>query len=300
MIGDRVKTIQCVPNFSEGRSEAVIESIVSVADCASDARIIDYSADPDHNRMVVTLLGCPDEIRASVLAAAREAVKSIDLRVHSGAHPRIGALDVVPLVPIKGIGMEECVMLSHAIGKDIADNLSIPVCFYERSATLSHRTNLADIRKGGYERLVSIGMEGDRAPDLGPCRCHETAGVTVVGARGPLVAYNVNLRTEDISAARSIVKSIRSGDLTLKGVKSMSVWLQSRSMVQVSMNLTQPELTPLRDVYAFVLAEAGRLGIEVAGSEIIGAVSVRYLEGTSLQELNLMDFKDSQILENWL
>ena len=291
--------IQCVPNFSEGRNTAVIDSIVGAAREASEAEVADYSFDPDHNRLVVTLLGTPDDIRRAVFVAVSRAVELIDMRSHAGAHPRIGAADVVPLVPVCGITMSECVDLSYEIGKDIAQKLNVPVYFYERSAVLSHRTNLADVRRGGYERLVSAGLEGDRAPDLGPARAHPTAGATVIGARGPLIAYNVNLQSQDIDIAEAIVRKIRSGEARLHGVKSMSVWLAAKSKVQVSMNVTRPDITPLRDVYRFVEAEACGLGVEVAESEIIGVVSRRFLDSTSLEELRADGFKDTQVFENW-
>ena len=293
--------IQCVPNFSEGRDSEVVESIVRAAGRASPVRITDYSSDPDHNRLVVTLLGGPADVRQAVLAAARQAVELIDLRRHTGAHPRIGALDVVPLVPVRGITMHECVELSYDIGKDISEGLGLPVYFYERSAIKSHRVNLADIRRGGYEHLVEEGeLTDDHTPDMGPHEAHLTAGATVVGARGPLVAYNINLDTPDLEVSRAIVKKMRSGEARLEDVKSMSVWLASRGKVQVSMNVTRPDITPLRDVYRYVQAEARNLGVEVAESEIIGLIPRRFLDGTSPEELKAAGFKDSQILDNWL
>ena len=209
-------------------------------------------------------------------------------------------MDVVPLVPIDGITMQECVDLSYEIGRDIAEKLCIPVYFYERSAVLSHRTNLADIRRGGYERLHAGSLRGDRAPDLGPCRAHPTAGASVVGARGPLIAYNVNLDSRDMEVAQAIVRRIRGGEAGLGGVKSMGVWLAAESKAQVSMNITNPDAVSMRDVYLFVESEARKSGVEVAESEIIGVVPRKYLDGTSPQELKAVRFKDSQILDTWL
>jgi len=292
--------IQCVPNFSEGRDPFAVESIVDAAREASAARIVDYSFDPDHNRLVVTFLGGPEEIRLAVFASASKAIELIDMRRHTGAHPRIGAVDVVPLAPIQGITMRECVDLSYEIGRDIADKLGVPVYFYEQSAILSHRVNLADIRRGGYECLRAGSLQGDRAPDLGPCRAHPTAGATVVGARGPLIAYNVNLDSRDMEVAQAIVRKVRSGEAGLEGVKSMSVWLAAKSKAQVSMNITRPDAVSMRDVYLFVEGEARKFGAEVAESEIIGAVPRKYLDGTSPQELKAVRFKDSQILDTWL
>jgi len=293
--------IQCVPNSSEGQDASICEAIVDAARMSSGVTIADFSWDPDHNRMVLSLLGGPEEIRSAVFASAKRAVELIDLRAHGGAHPRLGAVDVVPLVPIRGITMHECVDLSRLIGGDIADELAVPVYFYERSAIKSHRVNLHDIRKGGFEHLVEAEvLTGDHTPDLGPHKAHPSAGAVVIGARGPLIAYNINLDTEDMEIARAIVRKIRSGESGLPGLKSMAVWLASRSLVQVSMNVTKPDVTPLRDVYSFVEAEARTLGVEVAESEIIGLVSRKHLEGTSPEKIKARAFKETQMLEYWL
>ena len=294
------KIIQCVPNFSEGRNLAVIESIVGAMGEASAARLADYSFDPDHNRLVVTILGGPEEVRQSMIAGAEKAVELIDLRVHSGAHPRIGAIDVVPLVPIRGVTMRDCIDLSYRIGRDIAEKLGVPVYYYEKSATATHRTNLPDVRRGGFEKLLETGLNGDRAPDAGPSQLHPSAGATVVGARDPLVAYNINLATQDMEIARSIASKIRNSELGLKGVRSLSVWLATRSLAQVSMNVTRPAITPISDVFSYVESEAHNHGVEVAQSEIIGLVSRRFLGSASPQDLKAFDFKDTQLLETWL
>jgi glutamate formiminotransferase / 5-formyltetrahydrofolate cyclo-ligase len=292
--------VQCVPNFSEGRRPEVVESIVDAARNASSAHLIDYSSDADHNRMVITFLAPPGEIRDAVFAAAQQAVELIDMRAHTGVHPRIGAVDVVPVVPVAGITMDECIDLSYQIGNDIAHHLAVPVYFYEQSAKLSHRRNLADVRRGGYERLCALGMHGDRAPDLGPQHVHHTAGATVVGARGPLIAFNINLATTNLEVAKEIAGRIRSGEANLIGVKSIGVPLESASKVQVSMNITRPDLISLHSIYTFVQEAAGRFEIEIAESEIIGAVSERFLDGTSVQELKVAEFSGNQIIENWL
>lgn len=291
--------VQCVPNFSEGRDNLNVEAIVKAAAEASAARVIDYSSDPDHNRMVVTLLGEPAEIRYSVLAAAERAVELIDLRSHSGAHPRIGAVDVIPLVPLRGITMQECVDLSYEIGEDIAEKLHVPVYFYEYSARSSARRNLAEIRRGGYERLRDEGMTDDRAPDIGPHSVHPTAGATAVGARGPLIAYNVNLDTTDMEICRSIVQTIRAKKKH-EGVKAIAVWLATQSRVQVSMNLTQPELTPLKEVYDFVKSEADKYGVRIQESEIIGALPASALDGVGKAAIKAWRLKESQFLDTWL
>ena len=274
---------------------AVVEAIVSAAREASEVTIADYSSDPDHNRMVLSLLGNPEDIRESVQAAASRAIQLIDLRSHTGAHPRIGAVDVIPLVPIRGVTMEDCVVLSYEIGHDLAD-LGIPVYFYEESATAAHRSNLADVRRGGFEKLAAAPLEGECAPDLGPPAVHPTSGASVIGARGPLVAYNVNLDCTDVEIAQAIVRKIRSGEAGLEGVKAMSVWLATRNKAQVSMNITRPDLTPLRQIFEFVKSQARGIDAE---SEIIGLVSQRHL-GCPPQDLKATTFKETQILEHWL
>jgi glutamate formiminotransferase len=279
----------------------VVESIAHAAEGAFCARVIDCSSDPDHNRMVLTLLGALDEIRASVLASASRAVELIDMREHAGAHPRVGAADVVPIVPVRDISMAECIALSRLVGHDIADKLGVPVYFYEQSATASRRVSLPDIRRGGYERLAAEGdLEGDLSPDLGPHRVHPTAGATVIGARTPLIAYNINLATPDMRIAREIVRKLRSGEGGLTGVRSISVWLAARSLAQVSMNITRPDLVSMQDVYRFVESEVRRRGVEIAESEIIGAIRLHDLQGTSPSELRAIRFRESQIIDNWL
>lgn len=299
-LGRMSKIIQCVPNFSEGRNIKVIESIVDAAKSNSSARIADYSWDADHNRMVLTLIGSPDEIYDAIMGAAVEASRLIDLRKHKGGHPRIGATDVVPLVPVRDISMEECIELSYRIGGDIANELDIPVYYYEESALNASHKLLPNIRKGGFESLSAGKLEGDRKPDAGPEWVHPSAGATVIGARKPLVAYNVNLDTYDINAAREIVKSIRANADELPGLKAISVDLKNRGIVQVAMNITMPDILPVEKVFNFVKLEAQNLGIDVAESEFIGIVSKEYLKNTSIEELKAKSFKDSQILENWL
>ncbi len=294
------QVIQSAVNYSEGRRPEVIEAIVDAARRASDAVIADYSADVDHNRMVVTYLGGPENIRQAVFASAQVAVEQIDLRTHKGAHPRIGAVDVVPLVPIQGITIDECVELSRLIGSDFANKLGISVYFYEYSAASSSRAKLPDIRRGGFELLAQGELTGDREPDLGPHHVHATAGATVIGARGPLVAYNINLETRDMEVARAIIRKIRSGEAGLTGVKSMSVWLAAQSRAQVSMNLTQPDITPVPPVFEFVRSEARNAGAEVAESEFIGLVSERYLAPMAPDQLRATHLKPTQILEYWI
>lgn len=292
--------VQCVPNFSEGRNAGTVRGIVDAAVAASNARVIDFSSDCDHNRSVLTILGAPEEVRASVFAAAEVAVKSIDMNSHTGVHPRIGAVDVVPFVPVAGVTVEDCIALSQLVGLDFAEKLGIPVYFYENSALREDRRRLADIRRGGYELLKESGLKGNFQPDLGPLCAHPTAGAVAVGARGPLVAFNVNLMTDDIETARSIVRSIRSGKAGFEGVRAIAVPLASKGMTQVSMNITKPDLASVFEVFSFVEKEARCLGVEVAESEIIGALLRRFLGCDGVESVRARDFKDSQIIDNWM
>ncbi|MHB1458919.1 MAG: glutamate formimidoyltransferase [Armatimonadota bacterium] len=292
--------IQCVPNFSEGRNQNIIKKIVDAAQTASSVKVIDYSFDVDHNRLVVTLLGDIDEIYASVIGAVSAAVNSIDLRCHEGAHPRIGAVDVTPLVPISGIEMQECVALSRRIGERIAARFSVPVYYYENSAINESHLKLPVIRKGGFEHLVGYKLLGDRKPDSGPSYVHPSAGAAVIGARGPLIAYNINLATDDINTARTIVKQIRANSSLFPGLKVLSVNLKSRKLSQISTNITQPDLLPISHIFDFVRNEANLLGVEIAESEFIGAISEKYLSNISVSDLLAHNFMSSQIIENWI
>lgn len=297
------KLVQCVPNFSEGRRPDVIESIVEAIRSASNAQIVDYSMDVDHNRAVVTFIGSPEDVRASMLAGARTAVELIDLTKHHGGHPRVGAVDVVPVVPIREMTMAEAVALSYDIGKDIAHELAVPVYFYERSAAMRHRENLAHIRKGGFEALKKSGLVDGREPDLGPGELHPTAGACVVGARGPLVAYNVNLASDDMNIARKIaakMRKVRDEGKELVGVKAIAVHLRSRNIAQVSTNITQPHQTSIWEVYSFVEREAKSHGIEVLESELIGAMREEALIDTARSAVKLHGLTEKRLLDHWM
>lgn len=297
------KLVQCIPNFSEGRRPEVVEKIVKAIDGASAVKVVDYSMDEDHNRSVVTFIGSPEEVRVSMLAGAEAAVELIDLNLHQGGHPRIGAVDVVPVVPLRDITMDECVELGHAIGKDIAGKLNLPVYYYEECALREQCKNLANIRKGGYEALKSSGLTGDRAPDIGPSELHPTAGAAVVGARGPLIAYNVNLATDNILIAREIAAKIRrlrdSGE-GMQGIKAIGVLLRSRGIAQVSTNITRPDLTGIYDVYSFVEREARARGVEVLESELIGALREQALIDASRSAMKFSDLTEKRVLDWWM
>ena len=294
--------IQCVPNFSEGRRADVLEHIVNSMASASLANIIDYSMDADHNRSVVTLLGSPDDVRKSMYAGTKAAVDLIDLNKHSGGHPRIGAVDVIPVVPISNITMKEAIALAHDIGKDIADGLEIPVYFYEECALRGHCVNLANIRKGGFEALKIAGLTGVRQPDLGPSEVHPTAGAVVVGARGPLIAFNVNLATDNIHIAREIaakIRKLRDQGKEMIGVKAIAVLLHSRSIAQVSTNITQPHLTEIYDVFSFIEQEAKAMGVEVLESELIGAIR-QSLPDEAVKSMKLPTISQNRIIDYWI
>lgn len=297
------KLAQCIPNFSEGRRPEVVKAIVDAIGSASNARVVDSSMDTDHNRSVVTFLGTPDDVRKSAVAGAKAAIDLIDLNEHKGGHPRVGAVDVIPVVPIDEMTMEEAVALSREIGSEIADALRIPVYFYERSAMVAHRANLATIRKGGFEALKREGLVGDRKPDLGPAELHPTAGAVVVGARGPLIAFNVNLATGDIRSARAIaarIRKLRDSGEGMPGVKAIAVYLASRDIAQVSTNITLPHAVTIYDVYAFVEREARALGFEVLESEIIGAIREESLIAAARSSMKLHGLTAKRVLDHWM
>jgi glutamate formiminotransferase len=297
------QVFQCVPNFSEGKDRAVVEAIAEAVRGTSGALLIDYSADADHNRCVMTILGPWKGVLDAVVHASRVAVERIDLRRHSGVHPRIGAVDVVPIVPIHEASKTQAEIVAEKIGLALADELRLPVYFYEWNARPGKASALPKLRKGGFEGIVDHELTGDRAPDLGPARSHPTAGVSVVGARGPLIAYNVNLGTPDLAVAQAIALRIRAEREQLpelEGVRALGLFLESRGRAQVSLNLTRPERTPLPAVFAFIADEAKRLGVTELESEIIGAVPGSALGGMSPEVIHWRGYNPNQILETWL
>lgn len=294
------RVVQCIPNFSEGRRPEVVERIVEAIRAAAPVKVIDYSMDPDHNRAVVTFLGEPEDVRASMLAGARVAVELIDLNKHEGGHPRIGAVDVVPVVPIEGVSMEEAIELGHAIGRDIAELLGVPIYFYEDCALRGHCKNLADVRKGGFEGLRESGLVGVRAPDVGPSELHPTAGASVVGARGPLIAFNVNLTSGDIAIARRIaakIRRLRDAGEGMAGVKAIGVLLKSRGIAQVSTNITRPDLTSMWEVYSLIERQARAEGVEVLESELIGGLRLEALVDAMRKAMKLDPLSEDRIVD---
>lgn len=289
--------MECVPNFSEGRDREKIEKIVDPFRGKEKVKLLDYSNDEDHNRLVVTVVGEPQALKAAVLEAIGRAVELIDLNKHQGQHPRMGAVDVVPFIPIKGCTMEEAIGLSKEVGQEVADRYGVPVFLYEKSASAPHRENLAAIRKGEFEGMAEKIKQPEWKPDFGPAERHATAGTVAIGARMPLVAYNVNLGTNNLEIASAIAKKIRFIGGGLRYCKAMGVELHDRGIVQVSINMTDYTKTALYRAFELVKVEARRYGVPVVGSEIIGLVPMEALIDTASYYLGLEDFSMNQVLE---
>ncbi|HMI51371.1 MAG TPA: glutamate formimidoyltransferase [Candidatus Saccharimonadales bacterium] len=295
------RLIECVPNFSEGRDPAKVDAIIAAMSKVPGVYVLDHEMDADHNRCVVTLAGDPDAVGEAAVLGVGKALELIDLTKHTGAHPRVGATDVVPFIPIAGVTIEDCVALAKRVGNEIWKRHRIPVFFYEAAATRPDRANLENIRRGQFEGLrEELKHNHDRQPDVGEPKVHPTAGVTVVGARKFLVAYNVNLNTSDISIANNIAKAIRFSSGGLRYVKSMGVELKARNLAQVSINLTDFERTPMHRVYEMVKREAERYGVVPVGSEIVGLVPKKAIEMAADFFLQLENFSPAQVFENKL
>jgi glutamate formiminotransferase / formiminotetrahydrofolate cyclodeaminase len=295
------RLIECVPNFSEGREPAKVDAIVQAMSGVAGVYVLDREMDADHNRCVVTLAGEPDVVAEAALLGTAKAMELIDMNVHTGAHPRVGATDVVPFIPIEGVTIEDCVALARRVGNEIWKRYRIPVFFYEAAATRPDRANLENVRRGQFEGLrEEMKKNHDRQPDVGEPKVHPTAGVTVVGARKFLIAYNVNLNTPDVAIANKIAKAIRFSSGGFRYVKSMSVDLKARNLAQVSINLTDFEQTPMHRVYEVVKREAARYGTVPVGSEIVGLVPKKAIEMAADYFLQLENFSPSQVFENKL
>jgi glutamate formiminotransferase len=289
---------ECVPNVSEGRRRVVIDACASAIGGAG-ARLLDVSSDSAHHRSVYTFVGSSEQLLAAVLALFNVAAARIDLRHHTGEHPRLGAVDVVPFVPLAGAEMAECVELARRAGAEVADRHGIPVFLYEEAATRPERRRLEDIRRGGFEGLASKTRQAIWTPDFGPSVPHPTAGASVIGARRVLIAYNVNLRSTDLAVAKTIAAAVRESSGGLPFVKAMGVILADRGVVQVSMNLTNFERTSMLAAFERVASEAAARGIEVIESEIVGLVPAAALPADPKRALRLdQKFGDDQILEN--
>ena len=292
------KIIECVPNFSEGRDMEVIEKIIAPFIETEGCKLLDYNPDKDHNRVVVTVIGEPEAVKRAVVEAAGIAIANIDMNKHRGEHPRMGAIDVVPFIPIKNVTMEESVALAKEVAEEMANKYNLPIYLYEKAATSSQRENLANIRKGEFEGFKEKIQLPEWKPDFGPAVQHPTAGSTVVGARMPLVAFNINLDTSDIDIANKIAKCIRHISGGFRYTKAMGVDLKERGIVQVSINMTDFTKTALYRVFETVKFEAARYGVNIVGSEIIGLTPTEALVDTAAYYLRLENFSMNQVLEN--
>ncbi|HIR18497.1 glutamate formimidoyltransferase [uncultured Cloacibacillus sp.] len=293
-----VQLIECVPNFSEGRRQDVIDEIVNCFKGKRGVYLLDHRADEDHNRLVISLVGAPAPIQEALLEAAKVALKHIDMNAHQGGHPRIGAVDVVPFTPIKGITMEECIELAHSFGERYYKETGIPVYFYEDAALRPERKRLEVIRKGQYEVLKDEAKTNpDRRPDIGEACLHPTAGATVIGARKFLVAFNVNLDTPDVNIAKKIAAAVRASSGGFCHVKGIGLALEERGITQVSMNLVDYEKNSLYRVLETIRMEAKRWGVGVVETEVYGMIPVNAILESAAYYLQIAGFDPEQVLE---
>ena len=292
------KILECVPNFSEGRDLNKIEKIVEPFRGKEGVKLLDYQNDEDHNRSVVTVVGEPEALKTAVVEAMGVAIELIDMRSHEGQHPRMGAVDVVPFIPVKNISVQEAVDISKATAKIAAEIYGLPIFLYEQSATKPERQNLATIRKGQFEAMAEKLKQEQWEPDYGPAQVHPTAGVTAMGARMPLVAFNVNLDTDRLEIADFIAKKVRHISGGLRYCKGIGIELKDRGIVQVSMNMTDYTKTALYRVVELIKIEARRYGVNVVGSEIIGLVPMEALIDAAVYYLGVEDFSMDQVLES--
>ncbi|MDK2932012.1 MAG: glutamate formiminotransferase / 5-formyltetrahydrofolate cyclo-ligase [Bacillota bacterium] len=291
------KIVECVPNFSEGRRPEVVREIVAAVESVPGVQLLDYSSDPSHNRSVLTFIGEPAPVKEAAFRAIAKAAELINMEEHRGEHPRIGATDVVPFVPVLGVTMADCVALARELGAEVAEKLRIPVYLYEEAATRPDRRNLADIRRGEYEGLKREIHLPERRPDFGEPVMHPTAGATVIGAREFLIAYNINLGTPDVSIAKKIARVVRASSGGLMYVKALGIKLGDRNLAQVSMNLTNFKKTPMHVVFNLVKSEAERYGVPIVGSEIVGLVPLDALLAAAEHYLRIENFSRKQVLE---
>lgn len=291
------KLVECVPNFSEGRRPEVIEAIVEEVKKVSGVKLLDVKADASHNRTVVTFVGEPRSVKLAAFNACAKACELIDMEQQQGGHPRVGATDVVPFIPVRDVSMEECVQLANELGSEIASKLGIPVYLYEHAANVASRKRLPDVRKGEYEGLKKEISKPERHPDYGQPQMHPTAGATVVGARQFLVAYNINLGTSDLSIAQKIANSIREVKGGFKYVRAMGVMIEDRNVAQVSINMVDYTGTPLFRVFEAVKSEAARYGVNITGSELIGVTPLQVLLDVAEFYLRLENFDRKQVFE---
>lgn len=299
----RAQVVECVPNFSEGRNRETVHALETAVRQVPGVRLVNASADPDHHRTVLTFLGAPDAVAEAAFQCAQVAVERIDLRSHHGVHPRIGAVDVMPFIPLRNVEMSECIALAHEVGRRIARELQVPVYFYEHAALHGKPSDLPTIRRGGFEKWVGQPLTGSRAPDAGPNFLHPTAGAAIVGARGPLIAFNINLDTDRVGVAQQIAQTIRQQRAhipQLEGVRALGLFLPSRRIAQVSLNLTQPDRSPLWWVLEYVRDLATQQGVQILETELIGAVPASAIVGTAAHYLQNSSLREEHILDLWL
>ncbi|MGW8113761.1 glutamate formimidoyltransferase [Caproicibacterium sp. NSD3] len=295
------KLVECIPNFSEGRNQAVLDALVAVAKSVPGCTLMDVQSDPTHNRSVFTLVGSPEGIEEVSFELCKKAEELIDMRKHEGAHPRMGATDVIPFVPTIGMTVEECVELSKRVAKRIWEELQIPSFLYEDSATTPERKNLATVRKGQFEGMPEKLLLPEWKPDYGERKIHPTAGITAIGARMPLVAFNVNLGTSDVQIAKKIAKVVRASSGGFKYCKAIGLLLEDRNVAQVSMNMVNYEGTPLYRVFEVIRAEAQRWGVPIIGSEVVGLTPAKALVDCAEYYLKIENFDyHKQVMENHL
>ena len=296
-MSDIRKIVECVPNFSEGRDLDKIEKIVNPFRGKDGVKLLDYKRDEDHNRVVVTVVGEPEAVKNAILEAMGVAIQLIDMTKHEGQHPRMGAVDVVPFIPIKNVSMTEAVELAKELAKEASEKYDLPIFLYEKAAVNPQRENLANVRKGEFEGMKDKVKQADWTPDYGPQNIHPTAGATAIGARMPLVAFNVNLNTNDLEIANKIAKNVRFMGGGLRYCKAIGIELKDRGIVQVSMNMTDYTKTALYRSFELIKIEAKRYGVNIVGSEVIGLLPMEALIDTAVYYLGVEDFSMEQILE---
>ncbi|NPV69359.1 MAG: glutamate formimidoyltransferase [Firmicutes bacterium] len=294
-----MRVLMCVPNISEGRNREMVEAVVDQVRTTAGAKLLDYSSDEDHNRSVITYLGAPEAVLEATKKLADKTFEIIDMTKHSGAHPRMGALDVVPFIPIRDVETAEAVEISRVFGKFVGAK-GIPVYYYEDAATRPERQSLVNVRKGQYEGLRDKLCDPNWKPDEGPAEFNARTGAVITGARFPLVAFNVNLRTDDLSIAERIARAVRHINGGYRYVRAMGLSLEDKGMVQVSMNLIDYRKTPIPRVMETIRSEAARYGVLVAGAELVGPVPLMALDEVVKHYLQVHDFNMGQIIENTL
>ncbi len=294
------KIVQCVPNFSEGRRVEVIEEIVGSIKNVKEVTLLDYSYDESHNRSVVTFIGEPEAVVEAAFQAAKTAAEEIDMAEHSGGHPRMGATDVIPFIPVKGVDMDDCIELANRLGAKLAEELNIPVYLYEEAAVKPERKNLSDVRRGQYEGLIEAIKEPERKPDFGPAEVNRRAGVTAVGARPPLIAYNINLDTDNVDIAKDIARAIRGSSGGFPSVKGLGIMIEETGKAQVTINVCDFKKVPLHRIFEIVKREASRYGVAIISSEIVGLTPLDALVDAAEFYLQFEGFDRSQVLENRL